>query len=39
MLSDQVSVVRTSYNAYYLLLQMLYIHMLSGVLDLVFKVQ
>jgi hypothetical protein len=38
MLSDQVSVVGTSYDVYYLLLRMLYICMLSGVLDLVFKV-
>jgi hypothetical protein len=38
MLSDQVSVVGTSYNVYHLSLQMLYICMLSGVLDLVFKV-
>jgi hypothetical protein len=38
MLLDQVSVVGTSYDVYHLLLQMLYICMLSGVLDLVFKV-
>jgi hypothetical protein len=38
MLLDQVSIVRTSYNVYHLLLRMLYIYMLLGVLDLVFKV-
>jgi hypothetical protein len=39
MLSDQVSVVGTSHDVYHLSLRMLYIRMLSGVLDLVFEVR